>query len=301
MQVLISGGTGSIGRALTKSLVAEGHTVTILSRKPGNTSQTDPNVRVLHWDGKSSAAWEQVMENVDAVVNLAGENLSAGLWTKKRKQSIVESRKNAGLALTRAIQHSKRKPAVFLQVSGVGCYGVSETQTFTEEAEYGSDYLAGVCRVWESSTQTVEELGLRRTVARLGVVLNKTDGALPRMALPFHLFAGGALGHGRQWLSWVHMQDAVRAIRFLIENPEAQGIYNISATPVTNRQFAKTLGKVLHRPALLQLPSFVLRTLLGEMSTIVLDGQRVSAKRLQDLGFKFSYPELEAALKAIYQ
>ena len=299
MRILIAGGSGSIGKALTHSLVKDGHAVTILSRKPQTSKNSLKDVSIVHWDGLTTDGWGQVINEMDAVINLTGENIGAGRWTKKRKQLILESREKPGQALVAAIQQAQNKPGVFLQVSGVGSYGASESKIFSEESAYGNDFAAGVCKVWEASTQPIEDVGVRRIVTRLAVVLDEQSGALPRMLLPFRFFVGGPLGSGRQWFSWIHMQDAIRVIRFLIETPQARGTYNVSANPVTNLQFAKALGKVMHRPSFIPVPSFALKLLFGEMGTVILDGQRVSTKRLEDLGFRFMFPNVEQALEQL--
>jgi hypothetical protein len=236
------------------------------------------------------------VEGAAAIVNLAGENLSAGRWTPKRKQAVLESRVNAGSAVVEAVRQARNMPRVVIQSSAVGYYGPSGDESLGEDAPSGDDFLASVCRNWEASTQPVEALGVRRVIARTGVVLSAEAGALPRMLLPFKLFAGGPLGSGRQWMSWIHIDDQVRALRFLIETPEAKGAYNLSATPLTNRDFARVTGKVMRRPAFFAVPAPIIRLLFGEMSTVLLDGQRVSAKRLTDLGFKFRFPDAEMAL-----
>lgn len=295
MKILIAGGSGLIGSALKDSLVSDGHEVIILSRVAQNSNNR--SLRYLKWDGKTTEGWGQVINEVDAVVNLAGENLSAGRWTVRRKQSILESRVKAGKALVEAIRQAAKKPAVFIQASGVGYYGTEKTGLLGEDAPAGDDYLAGVSREWEAGTVPVEELGVRRVVIRTAVVLSPRGGALERMLLPFRLFAGGPLGSGRQWLSWIHITDQVRAIRFLMDNPVAQGVFNLSAIPVTNGEFARVAGRVMKRPSFFRVPAFVLRQMLGEMSTMVLDGQRTSAEKLTRLGFTFLYPDLESALK----
>lgn len=296
MKILITGGTGLIGSALAEDLVNDGHEVTILSRATQPAGRSLPGMRFVKWDGKTTQGWEHLVEETDAIVNLVGENLSAGWWTKKRKTAILQSRVDAGAALVQAIGQATNKPKVLIQSSAVGYYGPNETELFNEEAAPANDFLAQVCQAWEASTQPVEALGVRRVVVRSGVVLSTRAGALPRMLLPFKLFAGGALGSGRQWLSWVHLEDEVRALRHLIQNPQARGIYNISAQPVTNGEFARLIGKVMRRPAFFNVPAFIIRLAFGEMSTVVLDGQRVSAQRLESLGFRFKYPQAEAAL-----
>jgi len=296
MKVVISGGTGLIGKVLAHGLARSGHAIVILTRGVRARQTTGPEIRFALWDGVSVGDWARELDGADAVVNLAGENLSSGLWTKRQKQRIINSRVNAGHALTEAIRKAAKKPSVFIQASGSGAYGTSESQVFTESADYGTDFLAGVTRVWEESTRPVERMGVRRVITRSGVVLARGVGALRLILLPFRLFVGGALGSGRQWLSWVHLADEVSAIRFLMDNPKARGVYNLSAEPVTNRQFARAAGKVLKRPVWLNLPGFVLRIVLGEMSTMVLEGQNVSSQKLRDLGFQFTYPTIETAL-----
>jgi len=297
MKIIITGGTGLIGRALADDLAKDQHEVILLSRGSKPAMGFPPGVRLEKWDGRTAQGWGKLADGADAIVNLAGENISAGRWTPRRKQVIVESRANAGKAVVEAVQQAVHKPGVVIQISGVGAYGTSETALFDENSSYGDDFGASVTKVWEAGTQPVESLGVRRVVARSGVVLTTNGGALPLMLLPFKFFVGGPLGSGRQWLSWVHLEDEVRALRFLIENPEARGLYNISAKPLTNRQFGQVIGKTMGRTAFFPAPAFAIRLMFGEMSTVVLDGQRVSARRLEDLGFSFRFPDAETALK----
>jgi len=297
MKIIITGGNGLIGRALAEDLAKDGHEVILLSRRPQPATGLQPSIRLEKWDGRTAQGWGKLADGADAIVNLAGENLSAGRWTARRKQAILESRLNAGAAVVQAIQQAVNKPRVLIQSSAVGYYGPRGSESISEDAASANDFLAGVCQAWEASTQPVEALGVRRVVTRSGVILSTNSITLPRMLLPFRLFAGGPLGSGRQWLSWVHLEDEVRALRFLIETPEARGVFNISAQPLTNRQFAQLAGKVMRRPAFFTVPAFIIRLVFGEMSTVVLEGQRVSSKRLTDLGFQFRFPEAEAALK----
>lgn len=299
MKVMISGGTGMIGWALAQDLVRDGHEVIVLTRKSTTHGYLPGRIRLVHWDGISVDDWANELENTDAVVNLAGESISAGRWTAKQKNKIISSRVNAGVALASAIAHARHKPAVLIQASGVGAYGISEDKVFIESDDNGSDFQASVTRVWEASTQPVEAMGVRRVVIRSGLVLGKNKGALGIMLLPFRLFVGGKIGSGRQWFSWIHLEDEIKAIRFLMANEKADGIYNLTAEPVTNRQFAVAAGKALHRPVWFPLPGFVLRLVLGELSTLILDGQNVSSKKLQDLGYHFIYPTIDGALSSI--
>jgi uncharacterized protein (TIGR01777 family) len=300
MKVIITGGTGLIGRALAEDLAKDGHDeVIILTRSASPVKGFQPGIRFAHWDGWSSAGWASFADGADAIVNLAGENLSAGRWTAARKGAILQSRVHAGSAVVDAVLQAAKKPRVVVQSSAVGYYGPTGDEVLGEDAASGTDFLAGVCRDWEASTFPVEALGVRRVIVRTGVVLSARSGALPRMLLPFKLFAGGPLGSGRQWMSWIHIEDEVRALRFLIETPNARGIFNLSAPPLTNREFARVTGRVMHRPASFAVPAFLVKLLFGEMGTVVLDGQRVSAKRLEDLGFGFRFPTAEAALREL--
>jgi uncharacterized protein (TIGR01777 family) len=300
MKVLISGGSGFIGSALTTDLVRDGHEVIILTRQVNALQSISPRVRFAHWDARTLGDWAAELEQVDAVVNLIGENIGAKRWSPAQKAEILASRVNPGNALTQAIRSASHKPGVFVQISGIGAYGMSEDKVFTESDDYGDDFGADVTRAWEASTSPVEAMGVRRVIARTGVVLHDKKGALPRMLLPFKFFVGGRLGSGRQWFSWIHLADAVRGIKFLIDTPQAKGIYNLCAESVTNRVFAREVGKALRRPALIPVPAFILKTMFGEMSTIILEGQNVTAKRLQELGFEFLYPKLDAALQNLH-
>jgi uncharacterized protein (TIGR01777 family) len=298
MRVVITGGTGLIGRALAADLAADGHEVILLSRTPDRVTGLPAGVRAEGWDGRTAAGWGPLADGAQAIVNLAGENLGAGRWTAERKRRIRDSRLNAGRAVVEAVQAAGQPPRVVVQSSAVGYYGPQGDQELAEEAPSGSDFLARLCVEWEASTAPVEALGVRRVVIRSGVVLHASDGALPRMLLPFKLFAGGPLGNGRQWLSWMHIADEVAAIRFLIEKEEAAGAFNLTAPhPLTNAEFGRVVGRVLGRPAWMPAPVFALRLVLGEMATMVLDGQRAAPRRLLAMGFAFRFPQAEAALR----
>lgn len=298
MRVLITGGTGFIGRELAASLTDDGHTAVLLSRRPEQVTGLPAGVRAERWDGRTDEGWSSFADGADAIVNLAGENIGAGRWTTERKERIRQSRLNAGRAVVETVTRVTRKPRVVIQASAVGYYGPRGPEQIPEETPAGQDFLAQVCLDWEASTVPVEALGVRRAIIRTGVVLSKRGGALPRMMLTFRFFMGGRLGNGRQWVPWIHMKDEVRAIRFLIENESASGAFNLTAPhPVTNAEFAHTLGRQLNRPSFIPAPAFALRTLFGEMATILLDGQRAVSQRLPPLGFDFEFPELGPALR----
>ncbi|HWQ45346.1 MAG TPA: TIGR01777 family oxidoreductase [Longilinea sp.] len=296
MHVLIAGGTGMIGIALSKRYIELGHQVTVLTRDPARVSPG--GIQYLTWNGKDPGEWGQIIEKVDGVINLAGESIGSGRWTAERKKQIQESRQHAGEVLAAAVISARHKPEFFLQASAIGAYGTAETQTFIETSPYGSDFLAQTCQKWEASTLAVEQARVRRIVTRIGVVLDKKSGALPRMLLPIHYYAGGPLGTGRQWLSWISLSDLVDAIVHLTGHGECQGIYNLtSPNPANNREFGQATARILRRPFWLPIPGFALRLLLGEMSTLVLDGQKVMPQRLIESGYSFLFPNLETALQ----
>lgn len=306
MRVVITGGTGLIGRALAASLAADKHEVIVLSRNPQYARSMPKGVKVESWDSDTAAGWGKLVDGADAVVNLAGESIAGNSlfailfkrWSGGQKRRILESRVDAGSAVVQAIEQAKKKPGVLIQASAVGYYGTARQEELTEDAARGNDFQARVCWEWETSTAKVEMLGVRRAITRSGVVLSPKGGVLPVIMLPFKFFAGGRLGSGRQWFPWIHIADEVGAIRFLIENSNARGAFNLTAPQqVTNAQFAKALGRVMRRPSFFPTPAFLLRLALGEKKTIVLDGQRPIPKRLTDMGFKFQFPDVEAALR----
>jgi hypothetical protein len=306
VRIIITGGTGLIGKALAESLAADQHDVIVLSRSPEKSS-VPVSVRVERWDGRTASGWGMLVDGADAVVNLAGESIGGEnmvalvtkRWTPERKQLIRSSRVNAGMAVQQAIEAAKQKPGVLIQASAVGYYGVRGDEEITENTLAGDDALAKICLDWEATTANVEEMGVRRAVIRTaGVVMSTRGGALPFMLLPFKLFSGGPLGSGKQWFSWVHIQDQVRAIRFLIDDPDARGAFNVCApNPLTNADLSRVIGRVMRRPSLMPTPAFAMRLLLGEKATLVLDGQRQMPKRLQQMGFQFRFPDVESALR----
>jgi hypothetical protein len=301
MHVIITGGTGLIGRSLAASLARDGHRVSVLSRDPRGARPV-PGCELVGWDARSAAGWGHLVDGADAVVNLAGESLAGtgpvpARWSASRLALIRDSRLDAARAVVAAVAAAERPPAVLVQASGIGYYGTLGDEPVDESAPPGRDFLARLCVDWEAASEPVEARGVRRCVVRTGVVLSMRGGALPRIVLPYRLFAGGPLGSGRQYLSWIHEDDQVGAIRSLLERPEARGPFNLSAPePVTNAVFCHALGRVLHRPSLLPVPALALRLLLGEAATLVLEGQRVLPGRLQAMGYRFRFPGVEAAL-----
>ncbi len=303
MNVLITGGSGLLGRRLTRHLLASGHQVTILSRNPQAVTGLPAAVTVAGWDGRTAAGWQPYADAADAIVNLAGASIKGdgflpSRWTPKRKALILNSRVQAGQAVMEALRAAPKKPRTLLQASAVGYYGPRGAEPVMEDSAPGADFLAGVCQQWEASTQEAESLGVRRVVLRTGLPLSMQGGAMPLLVLPFRLFAGGWFGDGRQHYPWIHIDDYIAALAFLLENDKTRGVFNISAPqPVPNRQFAATLGRVLRRPSWLPTPRFAMQLALGEVSTVVLDGQNAVPAALQQAGFAFKYPELEPALR----
>ncbi len=299
MRILMTGGTGMIGTALTKSLLADGHQVWVLTRNP-QSAHPPAGVLAVGWDGRTTRGWGELMSQTDAVINLVGERLSKWPWTEKQRQRFWDSRVDGGSALVEAIRAASPRPRVLIQASGVNYYGPRRLDPVTEADSIGSGYLADLCRAWEASTEAVEELGVRRVVVRSAIVLSARQGILPIMMLPVKMFVGGPLGGGKQGLPWIHLDDEVAAIRFLLENENARGPFNLSApAPISSAEFIRLLAKTLKRPYWLPAPAFALRLVLGGMATLVLDGMYLQPKRLQELGFRFRFETAEAALDAL--
>ncbi len=303
MRYIITGGSGIIGSELTKSLTADGHEVIILSRDPSRHA-LPAGAQGVKWDARTAEGWGHLANGSFAIVNLAGETIGGsgtiplpGTWSAERKQRIKNSRLWAGEAVVAAVESAAVKPEGVFPMSGIDYYPSSD-KTMIEESERGRQFLAEVVAdYWEPSTEPVEAMGVRRVVARTAPLLNLETGPLPASLLQFKLFAGGRLGSGKQWFSWIHTQDVVRAIRFLTETSAARGIYNVAAPhPVTNEEFTQILGKVMGRPTLIPVPEFALKLMLGEVSALVLEGRPVNVSKLLSSGFTFKYPELEAAL-----
>jgi uncharacterized protein (TIGR01777 family) len=299
MHVLITGGTGTIGRRLIIDLLAHGHEVTVVSRQPVRPAGLPLAAKFMRWDGRTAAHWGEQLEQAEAVINLAGAGIADQRWTDERKKLLLSSRVQAGQAVVEAFAATERKPAVLIQASAVGYYGGWEDdRVFTEVSPPARDFLADICVRWEESTAGVEALGVRRVILRTGVVLDTEGGALPKIAAPFRVFGGGPVGSGRQWFPWIHRDDAVAAIRFLLETETTAGPVNLTApNPLTNGDFARTLGRVLHRPAVAPAPAFALKLALGELAEVLLKGQRALPSPVLDWGIQFRFPQAEAALR----
>lgn len=312
MKVLITGSTGLVGTALVKALASDGHTVCRLMRPQSRTtpdSKNGPRVRLVA-SYSFDVAWNPEAGELggagvgpDAVVNLAGASIAGGRWTDKRKHLLRTSR----IATTRAVVHAlarmNARPRVLVSASAIGIYGDRGDEVLAEQSKPGTDFLAGLAREWEAEALKAEALEIRVVLARFGIILARHGGALAKMLLPFKLGAGGRLGSGKQWMSWVTIDDVVGIIRFALENGAVRGAMNVVAPqPVQNVEFTKTLAQALHRPALFPAPPFALRLALGEMAgALLLSSQRVQPQVLEKLGYRFLYPELSAALGAVLQ
>ncbi|MCL5281116.1 MAG: TIGR01777 family oxidoreductase [Planctomycetes bacterium] len=299
-RVIISGAAGFIGQALCRAF-HEDYEVIALSRDALRAaSPIGQWATVLEWDARTVGTWARQVEGAHAIINLAGESLAAGRWTQTRRASIVQSRTNSAGAIVDAVSGAKVKPAVVIQASGVGFYGLRGDELLTENSGVGSGFLADVCHRTEAIATRVERSGVRYMAIRSGLVLGGEGGVLPRFIMPYRFFLGGTLGNGRQWLSWISLEDEIRAIRFLMEKASLRGAFNLAApNPVTMRQFSHTLGRVLGRPAWTRVPAFVLRLVFGRMADeLLLASQRAVPQRLTEAGFTFKYPQLQAALEA---
>ena len=298
MRVIVTGGTGFIGPKLCERLVARGHDVIALTRDASRSrDHVHPKVRVASW--AEGASWEGFVDGAGALVNLAGETI-AQRWTAGAKKRIAESRLDAAARLKAACEKASQKPAALVNASAVGYYGPRGDEELTEDAAPGDDFLARTCVAWEDAARSFEPLGMRVARVRTGVVLGAGGGALAKMLPPFKAFAGGPLGSGTQWMSWIHQGDLVELYVLAVENTAVSGPVNATApNPVTMREFATALGRALHRPSFAKVPAAVLRLALGEMSAVVLEGQRVVPKKALELGFTFRFTDVRSALKDV--
>ena len=303
MKIAITGATGFIGSRLVEKLTTSGQQILILARNPERAklqfpSAKFPNLEIVGCQITESGTWQQTISGCDAVVNLVGEPI-AERWTPEHKKAIQGSRQRGTEKIVEAIGQANAKPSVLINASAIGYYGTSETATFVENSPPGSDFLAQVCQAWEAEATKVREFGVRLAILRLGIVLGE-GGALARMIPPFKLFAGGPLGNGKQWFSWIHLEDLVNVIWEILQHPELEGTFNATApNPVRMSEFCQTLGEVLNRPSWLPVPDFALELLLGESAKVVLEGQQVLPTRLQAAGFQYQYSSLKPALTAI--
>jgi len=292
MKVLIAGGSGFLGTALRKSLKRDGHDVFILTRHASNQGNQ------IQWDGKTTEGWGHIVKDMDAVVNLTGFGLEHWPWTTRQKQKFVDSRVIPGGALVAAIRSAERRPRVFIQTSGINRYGLRGKGIADETTPPANDFLAELTVPWEDSTRPVEDFGIRRVIIRNAVVLARSAGLFSLMTIAPRLFFGGTFGDGRQAMPWIHITDHTNAMRFLLENENATGPYNlVSPQPTSNAEFMQAITKALHRPYWFHVPKFLLRLALGEMSVLLTEGRYSKPKRLIELGFEFQFGQLQSAME----
>lgn len=304
MKIAITGATGLVGTRLVQQLTAQKHDIIVFTRNATKAQRvfspsSYPNVEIVQYTPLESGEWQDRISGCDGVVNLAGEPISER-WSAQHKQAILSSREIGTRKLVEAIAKAQDKPKVMVSGSAIGYYGTSETAAFDETSPQGNDFLAEVCQKWEAEAKAVEEYGVRLVIVRIGIVLADGGGALGKMLAPFKMGAGGPIGTGRQWFSWVHRDDLVNIIIQALTREDLAGVYNATApNPVKMGQFCQTLGEVLNRPSWLPVPEFVLELLLGDGAVVVLEGQQVLPKKTQSAGIEYSYPDVKSAIQEI--
>ncbi len=297
-RIIITGGTGFIGRPLSQRLVDRGYEVICLTRHASAASEKWGNrIKFVDWNGRNAVGWGGYAEGAFAIINLAGESIASGRWTAEKKQRIIQSRMNAGEAVVKAVQSAKKKPEVLIQASAIGYYGDGEDTVLDETSPPGKGFLSDVTKKWEDSTAPVEPR-TRRIINRTGMVLGPNGGALVRLVQPFRFFVGGHIGTGEQWNSWIHLEDVIQSILFLMEKKDMRGVFNLTAPcPLKNKDFSRIIGEVLGRPSWFPVPGFFLKLVFSELAKeALLSGQRVYPKRLEESGYKFVFPEAKKAL-----
>jgi uncharacterized protein (TIGR01777 family) len=293
VRVVLAGGSGFLGGALASALKAQRHSIAILTRHPTPGTQDQ-----IAWvpDG-TAGTWAKHLDGAEAIVNLAGEGIADRRWTAARKRALRDSRILPTRSLVVAMRQLSAPPSVFVSQSGINYYGPRGSELTTESTPAGSDFLAGVCVEWEQEAEQASSM-TRVVVLRTSPVLNNSGGVMGKMLLPFRLGLGGRFGDGSQYMPWIHMTDWLDLVISLLATERARGAFNATAPgPVTNREFARTLGKVLGRPALIPVPAFALRVMVGELAEILLTGQRALPTRAEEVGFRFKFPQLEGALR----
>lgn len=293
MKILITGASGLIGSALRRSFTEKGHQLLLAGRKEPRSENE------IKWDAENGFAEPDRLEGLDAVVHLAGENISGLRWTDEKKKAIRDSRVNGTRSVVDAIIDLNHRPKVLVSGSAIGFYGDRGDEEMVETSRPGDTFLSEVCKAWETESRRAEDSGIRTVLLRTGIVLSKDGGALATMLTPFKLGVGGVVGSGKQWMSWISLDDVVGIINFALENDQIRGAVNVvSPHPVTNEEFTKTLGEVLYRPTFLPLPEFAVNLVFGEMGdALLLDSTRVIPKRLEEAGYQFKFPNLKPALE----
>jgi uncharacterized protein (TIGR01777 family) len=301
MKVVVAGGSGFIGRPLCQALLQDEHQVTVLSRSPAATkNRLDSRITIIEWDGCTPGGWEQTLDTADAIINLTGEAIADKRWSEDRKQALRDSRIGTTRAIVQALSRVPIRSRTLINASAIGYYGPRDATPVTEESQPGSDFLAKLCIDWEQEAAQAESLGIRVVRLRIGIVLGKKGGALPRMLPPFYFFLGGPIAPGHQWMSWIHERDVVGLILWTLANQQIRGPLNaVAPQPVTMREFCRTLGHILKRPSWLPVPEAVLRLMLGELATLLTTGQRVEPTGALRGGYVFKYSALGSALREI--
>lgn len=299
MKILITGGAGFVGTQLTSRLIQDRHEVTILTRSLKGAKRSSPGISYLEGDPTKKGPWQEAIKNHDAVINLAGASIFSK-WTEEHKKAIRESRVKTTQNIVEGIPSQPPKQFTLFSTSAVGYYGFCGDEELGEDSPPGNDFLARIAQEWEGEALKARNKGARVVITRFGIVMGEQGGALSQMIPLFKKYIGGPIGSGKQWFSWVHIKDLAGAFVFLIKHPEISGPVNVcSPNPVRNRDLAKALGKALHRPSFIPAPGFMVRLVLGEFGTVILQGQRVIPRRLLENGFVFQYPDIEKALQSI--
>ncbi|MDD3654627.1 MAG: TIGR01777 family oxidoreductase [Desulfotomaculaceae bacterium] len=299
MKVLVFGGTGFIGKNLCSELLSAGYKACIVSRNPKKAKSLASGAEVVEWNSSAGSLPVELLEGVSLIINLAGESIGNRRWTRSVKEEILYSRVRTTQAIVNAIKQKRDAPKVLINASAIGFYGPRGNEEITESTPAGRDFLAKVCRVWEEEAFKAHTVGIRVVAVRIGVVIGG-EGAIARMKTPFRFYIGGPLGTGAQWISWIHIKDLTRLIRFVAENENINGPVNATAPePVRMKELCKVLGQVMERPSWLPVPDFLLKVVLGEMSDMLLNSQRVLPKKILKEGFEFWYPAPEAALRDV--
>jgi uncharacterized protein (TIGR01777 family) len=299
MKILITGGTGFVGTQLTTRLIQDGHTVTILTRSLKGAKESPRGISYLEGDPTKKGHWQEAIKNHDTIINLAGASIFSK-WTDEHKKAIRESRVSTTQNIIEGIPSDPSKKITLFSTSAVGYYGFCGDEELVEDSPLGDDFLARIAKEWEGEALKAREKGARVVITRFGIVMGEKGGALSQMIPLFKKYIGGPIGSGKQWFSWVHIKDLAEAFAFLLKHPEISDPVNVcSPNPVRNKDLAKALGKVLHRPSFIPAPGFMVKWVLGEFGSVILEGQRVIPKRLLDNGFIFQYPDIEKALKSI--
>ena len=298
-EIIITGATGLIGKALSTVLIKQNDKITLFTRNPENAERIVKGAKeYVRWNYKNPEEWKKFLEGKDAIIHIAGANLAARRWDAKYKEVIYNSRIVSTKELVTAIERCKIKPGVFITASAIGIYGNRGDELLTEKSMPGNDFLSKLCYDWEREAEKVERFGVRRVSLRIGLVLSKEGGVLKQLLTPFKLFVGGHLGNGKQWFPWIHIDDLVSVFIHAINNKSVRGPINCTAPGiVTMKEFTKTLGRVLNRPALVPVPRAALKIIIGEITESVLSGQKVSANKLLNSRFNFQFGKLEDALK----